>query len=218
MKQAQQNSMDEKESNFSSGSNFNSLKCYEGNLKMKYLLLTLLLSLFVFNMPVQGADSPAFDSRDFKTSLHMADKRKQQLIFAPAEPGAVTGTRRIIFDGGSNMAELLIQSMPVPEFKQKLRVELEILCEEGTTLLSADLRLRDAKGEICCASSDRGNRYTGKIKAVWIITAGQNFKMAWGANCDHKLDLPAAIDNIGFSIQGNTGEITLQNFKITVEE
>lgn len=193
-------------------------KNYKGNPKMKYLFLTLLISLFVFNMPVQGADSPSFDSCDFKAKLHMADKRKQQLTFVPAEPGAATGAHRITFEGGSNMAELLIPPLPVPEFKQKLRVELEIICEEGTKLLSADLRLRDAKGEICCASSDRGNRYTGKIKAVWIITAGQDFKMVWGDNCNHKLDLPAAIDNIGFSIQGNTGEITLKNLKITVEE
>ena len=178
------------------------------------------ISLFVFVaalMPFMClADrTERFNSYEAKWFLAQAKQRGHQLTFVPDEPGKETGMWRITWDGGKNIAELLIPNgFKLPDFRQKIRIEMDIECAKGTNLLSADLRLLDSTGEVCALNSRRGNRYTGKITAVWEFTKDQNFKMAWGKNVNHKLDLPAAITNWAFLIQGNKGEITLKELRI----
>lgn len=183
---------------------------------MKNILAILAAMLAPFILFAEKSER--FASSESKMFLAQAKQRGHELTFVPEAPGKETGKWRITWNDSTKIAELLIDGgIKLPEFNQKLRIEMDITCAAGTNLLAADLRLLDSKGEVCALNSNRGNRYTGKINAVWEFTKGQDFKMAWGKNVNHKLDLPAEITNWGFLIQGTKGEITLDELRIVTD-
>ena len=185
------------------------------NPHLSFLVMCLLGAIAVWGG--EGAPWP-WETRGNQLLLHVAETRKQRLVFVPALPGADIGCRRLSFEGGGDLAELLLPvPLPLPKFQKRLRVEMVIVCAENTTLLSADLRMKDSQGEICALGCDSGDRHTGTIHAVWVIRKDQSFPMAWGSNPNHLLDWPAVIDNFAFRIRGKTGELVLWSLHIEAD-
>ena len=63
-------------------------------------------------------------------------------------------------------------------------------------------------------NSSRGGVYTGRMTAKWEFAPGQEFKMAWGKNVNHRIDYPACITNLAFQIQGTEGEVTVGELRL----
>lgn len=185
---------------------------------MRRVLILAAVSMLLLPLTLPAEKNIQFAASAPGMQLHMGDRRAQILIFVPEVPGAESGKWRIAWNGGEKIAELLLRKpIPIPEFKERLVIEMDILCEPGTFLLSADLRLADAQGEICALNRRVDNKYTGKITAVWEIVKGQEFKMAWGNHVNHRLDLPASITNFAFLVKESKGEITLEELRITAD-
>ncbi len=164
----------------------------------------------VFTTVLFSVSAVEFFSSENKLRIHEGAKRQQRLVFVPETPGAETGKWRISWENGEKLAELLLgSSIKLPPFEKKLRIEMELECAPGTTLLAADLRLNDSTGEVCMFNSNRANRYTGTITAVWEISPGQKVNASWGKNANKQLDLPATVANFAFLLQKPQGDVTI---------
>ena len=143
-------------------------------LTMKKMFSFFTISVMAISMRAAGNDIAAklFDqSSGFR--LHEGKVRKQKLIFIPEIPGADTGSWRIVWEKGEKILELILKHpIKLPPFESKIRIEMEIECSPGATLLAADLRLQDAEGEVCMFNSNRGGRYTGNSRAA--VNSGDN--------------------------------------------
>ncbi len=179
-------------------------------MKKLWLIFAALTAIVV---SVQAAD---FFSSINKSQLHEFAKRKQRLVFVPEKPGMETGSWRICWENGEKIAELLLTpAIKLPACSKKLRIEMDIECAPGTTLLSADMRVQDAKGEICAFNSNRGGSSTGNITAVWELTPGQKVYASWGRNVDKILNLPGGgIANLAFRLENPVGDITIKTLRI----
>ncbi len=164
----------------------------------------------VLTMVLFSVSAVEFFSSGNKLRIHEGAKRRQRLVFVPETPGAETGKWRISWENGDKIAELLLGSpIKLPPFEKKLRIEMELECPPGTTLLAADLRLNDSTGEVCVFNSNRANRNTGAITAVWEITPGQKVNASWGKNVNKQLDLPATVANFAFLLQSPRGDVAV---------
>ncbi len=189
-------------------------------LTMKKMFSFFTISVMAISMRAAGNDIAAklFDqSSGFR--LHEGKVRKQKLIFIPEIPGADTGSWRIVWEKGEKILELILKHpIKLPPFESKIRIEMEIECSPGATLLAADLRLQDAEGEVCMFNSNRGGRYTGNITAIWEIAAtGQKVGVSWGRNINKKLDFPVSITNFAFLLQQPKGDITIKSLRLITD-
>lgn len=183
---------------------------------MKKFTILIVAGLALLPLALSAQASAKFSAAGSKLFLANGKDRAQLLTFVPMAPGKDAGSWRITWQGGHRIAELLIPDggISLPQFTRKLRVELDIMVEKGTNLLSADLRLLDSQGEVCAMNSSRGGVYTGRMTAKWEFAPGQEFKMAWGKNVNHRIDYPACITNLAFQIQGTEGEVTVGELRL----
>ena len=160
---------------------------------------------------------------NFKTAPTLAAgaKRGQILTFVPETPGGDKGMWRITYtqkERQGNLGELLAKKdIPLPAFTKSLRIEMDLEISPKARMVGVDIRLRDAKGEVCSVSGLK-NWKSGKFTAVWTITPNQKIRYSWGANVNKVLDLPARITNIAFVMhKDDTGDILIKNIRFTAD-
>ena len=160
---------------------------------------------------------------NFKTAPMLAAgaRRGQILTFVPETPGGDKGMWRITYtqkERQGNLGELLAKKdIPLPAFSKSLRIEMDLETSSKIRMVGVDLRLRDAKGEVCSISGLK-NWKSGKFTVVWIITPNQKIRYSWGANVNKVLDLPARITNIAFVMhKDDTGDILIKNIRFTAD-
>ncbi len=172
----------------------------------------LLFFLLGLAPAVMADHATVFSSSAFAAKLHENRQRGQLLVFVPDEPGEEVGKWRISWESGAQVAELLIsEPIPLPDFKTKLRIELDAACSPGTSLRSADLRLLDSGGEVCPVNRISGEN-SGEFTLAWEIARDGTFPVSWGKNLNRRLDQPAGISNFAF-ILNEPGDLTLSKLR-----
>lgn len=184
-------------------------------MKNKLLYLAFIL---ILNAPLPAMEESSPEIRSPR--LHEAAKRSQRLVFIPETPGSEKGTWRITWEGGESIAELLLpHPIKLPAFEKTLRIEMILQCEDGAELQSLDLRLLDAKGEVCMFVSSRKANDDGTLAAVWKLTPESTPAASWGKSVDKKLDLPAGITNFAFRLRAPArGDVTINALRIAADE
>ena len=179
-----------------------------------------ILSFFCFILfcAAVSADTDFFDFKSHP-ALFAAARRKQNLTFLPEKNGADRGIWRITCTekGKQNQrAELILKKeIPLPDFNGSLRVEMDLETEPDVSLKGVDLRLRDAKGEICSFNGLR-KPASGNFTVVWILHPDQKVSASWGADPDKRLDLPAKITNIAFIMNKDcTGDLLIKSMRFS---
>jgi hypothetical protein len=160
---------------------------------------------------------------NFKTAPTLAAgaKRGQILTFVPDAPGSDRGIWRLTYtrkENKVNLAEMILKKeMPLPAFQKNLRIEMDLETGPLTRMVGIDMRLRDAKGEVCVVNGLK-KWQSGKFTAVWTITPGQKIRYSWGRNVDKVLDMPAKITNISFAMhKDNTGNLLIKNIRFIAD-